>query len=98
MSQIRTPKYEVAVLCTFVLLGSDSQPVSYFTVPPRAHPSTGSQSGSATPGLLVNKRDKSPSTRQLAYSLVAPGRATQLSLLGSNITTAKVTFVPPPLR
>ena len=31
-----------------------SQSVSYFTVPPlppRAHPSTGSQSGSATPGL-----------------------------------------------
>ena len=27
-----------------------SQSVSYFTVPPRAHPSTGSQSGSATPG------------------------------------------------
>ena len=25
-----------------------SQSVSYFTVPPRAHPSTGSQSGSAT--------------------------------------------------
>ena len=30
---------------------SVSQSVSYFTVPPRAHPSTGSQSGSATPGL-----------------------------------------------
>ena len=29
---------------------SVSQSVSYFTVPPRAHPSTGSQSGSATPG------------------------------------------------
>ena len=28
---------------------SVSQSVSYFTVPPRAHPSTGSQSGSATP-------------------------------------------------
>ena len=27
--------------------------VSYFTVPPRAHPSTGSQSGSATPGISV---------------------------------------------
>ena len=27
-----------------------SQSVSYFTDPPRAHPSTGSQSGSATPG------------------------------------------------
>ena len=34
-----------------------SQTVSYFTVPPRAHPSTGSQSGSATPGLTqVPKR------------------------------------------
>ena len=32
--------------------------VSYFTVPPRAHPSTGSQSGSATPGLT-----QVPSTR-----------------------------------
>ena len=29
----------------------DSQSVSYFTVPPRAHPSIGSQSGSATPVL-----------------------------------------------
>ena len=29
--------------------GSVSQSVSYFTVPPRAHPSTGSQSGSAAP-------------------------------------------------
>ena len=28
-----------------------SQSVSYFTVPPRAHPSTGSQSGSAAPVL-----------------------------------------------
>ena len=35
-----------------------SQSVSYFTVPPRAHPSTGSQSGSATPG-----RTQVPSTR-----------------------------------
>ena len=32
--------------------------VSYFTVPPRAHPSTGSQSGSATPG-----RTQVPSNR-----------------------------------
>ena len=32
-------------------VASVSQSVSYFTVPPRAHPSTGSQSGSATPGL-----------------------------------------------
>ena len=31
---------------------------SYFTVPPRAHPSTGSQSGSATLGLT-----QVPSTR-----------------------------------
>ena len=31
-----------------------SQSVSYFTVPPRAHPSTGSQSGSATPGLWID--------------------------------------------
>ena len=37
-----------------------SQSVSYFTVPPRAHPSTGSQSGSATPGLT-----QVPSTRSL---------------------------------
>ena len=36
-----------------------SQSVSLdFTVPPRAHPSTGSQSGSATPGLT-----QVPSTR-----------------------------------
>ena len=35
-----------------------SQSVSYFTVPPRAHPSTGSQSGSATPG-----QTQVPSTR-----------------------------------
>ena len=32
-----------------------SQSVSDFTVPPRAHPSTGSQSGSATPGLLTQR-------------------------------------------
>ena len=36
---------------TQTLRGRLSQSVSYFTVPPRAHPSTGSQSGSATPGL-----------------------------------------------
>ena len=35
-----------------------SQSVSYFTVPPRAHPSTSSQSGSAAPGLT-----QVPSTR-----------------------------------
>ena len=33
------------------VVGPVSQSVSYFTVPPRAHPSTGSQSGSATPSL-----------------------------------------------
>ena len=38
-----------------------SQSVSYFTVPPRAHPSTGSQSSSATPG-----RTQVPSTRSTA--------------------------------
>ena len=37
-----------------------SQSVSHFTVPPRAHPSTGSQSGSATPGLT---QVEVPSTR-----------------------------------
>ena len=42
-----------------------SQSVSYFTVPPRAHPSTGSQSGSATPGLT-----QVPSTRQVKSSQV----------------------------
>ena len=40
------------------LVESVSQSVSYFTVPPRAHTSTGSQSGSATPGLT-----QVPSTR-----------------------------------
>ena len=49
-----------------------SQSVSYFTVPPRAHPSTGSQSGSATPGLC--------SITSTEYSL--PG-ATQLSQVRS---------------
>jgi hypothetical protein len=43
---------------THVASRSVSQSVSYFTVPPRAHPSTGSQSGSATPGLT-----QVPSTR-----------------------------------
>ena len=33
-----------------------SQSVSFFTVPHRAHPSTGSQSGSATPGLTQQTR------------------------------------------
>ena len=45
-----------------------SQSVSYFTVPPRSHPSTGSQSGSTAPVLT-----QVPSTL-LLYSL--PG-ATQ---------------------
>ena len=43
-----------------------SQSVSYFTVPPRAHPSTGSQSGSATPGLT-----QVPSTRSRGLLIVA---------------------------
>ena len=41
-----------------ILQPSVSQSVSFFTVPPRAHPSTGSQSGSATPG-----QTQVPSTR-----------------------------------
>ena len=44
-----------------------SQSVSYFTVPPRAHPSTGSQSGSATPGVEHKYRVLAPG----GYSLVA---------------------------
>ena len=46
-----------------------SQSVSYFTVPPRAHPSTGSQSGSATPGLHevpTDPRARAPHERQRA--------------------------------
>ena len=42
------------------------QSVSYFTVPPRAHPSTGLQSGSATPGLT-----QVPSTRSRGLLIVA---------------------------
>ena len=34
-----------------IIITSVSQSVRYFTVPPRAHPSAGSQSGSAAPGL-----------------------------------------------
>ena len=45
---------------------SDSQSVSYFTVPPRAHPSTGSQSGSASPDLT-----QVPSTPPGGYSSAA---------------------------
>ena len=54
---------------------SVSQSVSYFTVPPRAHPSTGSQSGSATPGL----------TQVPSYRVLAPGgySCTQLSQVRS---------------
>ena len=37
-----------------------SQSVSYFTVPPRAHPSTGSQSGSATHVHLPSRQDAQP--------------------------------------
>ena len=44
-----------------------SQSVSYFTVPPRAHPSTGSQSGSATPGLTQVPSVLAPG----GYSIVA---------------------------
>ena len=47
-----------ALLGLNLIRDSVSQSVSYFTVPPRAHPSTGSQSGSATPG-----RTQVPSTR-----------------------------------
>ena len=50
-----------------VLRSSQSRSVSYFTVPPRAHPSTGSQSGSATPGLT-----QVPSTRSEALILGIP--------------------------
>ena len=40
---------------TYLISYSVSQSVSYFTVPPRAHPSTGgSQSGSAAPGLRLS--------------------------------------------
>ena len=44
-----------------------SQSVGYFTVPPRAHPSTGSQSGSATPGLTQVPSILAPG----GYSIVA---------------------------
>ena len=49
-----------------------SQSVSYFTVPPRVHPSTGSQSGSAAPGL----------TQCTEYSL--PG-ATQFTIVARQV-------------
>ena len=51
---------------------SVSQSVSYFTIPPRAHPSTGSQSGSAAPDLT-----QVPST--LAQSLSRLGGYSILS-------------------
>ena len=38
---------------------SVSQSVSYFTVPPRAHPSTGSQSGSAKKNQMFHRREVS---------------------------------------
>ena len=51
-----------------------SQSVSYFTVPPRAHPSTGSQSGSATEHCLPVEHASTeyyslPGTTQLSGSL-----------------------------
>ena len=48
----------------------DSQSVSYFTVPPRAHPSTGSQSGSATPGRtqVVKYRELAPGGHSIVAS------------------------------
>ena len=50
-------------ICIWLLVyGAISQSVSYFTVPPRAHPSTGLQSGSATPG-----RTQVPSTRSRGH-------------------------------
>ena len=60
------PKYTVPIVtvCTGTAYAyeriSVSQSVSDFTVPPRAHPSTGSQSGSATPGV---SNTSVPSTR-----------------------------------
>ena len=56
---------------------SASQSVSYFTVPPHAHPSTGSQSGSATPGL----------TQSMELPLI--GRAAPRS--SQRLATSKVT-------
>ena len=48
-----------------------SQSVSYFTVPPRAHPSTGSQSGSATPGLTQVPSTRSRGLRQLSQAVAS---------------------------
>ena len=48
---------------------SVSQSGSYFTVPPRAHPSTGSQSGSATPG-----RTQVPSTQVKSSQVIGRDR------------------------
>ena len=58
---------------------SVSQSVSYFTVPPRAHPSTGSQSGSATPGLT-----QVPSTRSRHLTHVAFQCPASWNFVGAN--------------
>ena len=53
-----------------LLSGSVSQSVSYFTVPPRAHPSTGSQSGSATPSIRIQVSFTTPLTPAPASDIV----------------------------
>ena len=52
------------------------QTVSYFTVPPRAHLSTGSQSGSATPGLT---QVPSTCTRSRSRGDIGPALHTQMN-------------------
>ena len=50
---------------------SVSQSVSYFTVPPRAHPSTGSQSGSAAPVLTQSTEYSLPGGLHSDLGIVA---------------------------
>ena len=50
-----------------------SQSVSYFTVPPRAHPSAGSQSGSATVSRITV-----PEVPREEHEFAGGGSATQL--------------------
>ena len=73
-----------------------SQSVSYFTVPPRAHPSTGSQSDSAAP-----VQPQVPSARSRGHepggSSIVQGQLSQVRSVSPSEQVIPVAFCPVPL-
>ena len=70
LTEPRTTKSRNLAISRSPVVKSVSQSVSYFTVPPRAHPSAGSPSGSAAPGGLGI-----PNTTHSKSSSDFPGRS-----------------------